>query len=164
MTLSGMAVVRILVGAVWLNGALEKLLNPNFPQQFRGALEAGGYVDQAPPWFQAFMTGTVVPNAELFANLTRLGELSLGIALILGLFTNLAALGSTLFSLTLVFSQGGVGFGTGLAEPAFLNLNVVLALLSLIVLFSTTAKALSLDGRLAARSPKLAPLLVNRRG
>src|SRR3712207_8184204 len=30
----GMVWVRVLVGAVWLNGAIEKLLNPEFPQQF----------------------------------------------------------------------------------------------------------------------------------
>jgi hypothetical protein len=37
MATRGMAWVRILVGAVWLNGALEKFLNPQFAQ----SLEAG---------------------------------------------------------------------------------------------------------------------------
>jgi thiosulfate dehydrogenase [quinone] large subunit len=160
--LSGMTWVRILVGAIWLNGALEKFLNPDFPQQFRAALEAGGYVAQAPLWFQSFMTGVVVPNAELFAQLIRFGELALGLALILGLLTNLAALGSMLFSLTLVVSQGGVQLGTGLATPGILTINMVLALLSLIILLSAASKRLSLDAAIAGRNPKLAPPLVNR--
>ena len=32
--------VRLLVGAVWLNGGIEKLLNPNFAAQFADALAA----------------------------------------------------------------------------------------------------------------------------
>src|SRR3712207_9221236 len=90
--------VRVVVGAVWLNGAVEKLLNPDFPQQFATSLEAGGFVSQAPPFFQGFMRGVVVPNAELFAQLMRVGELALGVALILGLLTNLAAVGGVALS------------------------------------------------------------------
>jgi thiosulfate dehydrogenase [quinone] large subunit len=93
---NGMAWVRILIGAVWLNGALEKLLSPSFPQQFAASLDAGGFIAAAPPWFQGIMRGTVVPNAELFAQLSRLGELLLGLALILGLLTNHPGLSVTL--------------------------------------------------------------------
>lgn len=158
-----MAWVRILTGAVWLNGGLEKLLNPDFPQQFKTSLEAGGFVSQAPPFFRGFMQSTVVPNAELFAQVTRLVELSLGIALILGLLTNLAALGSIAMSVNILLSQGGVRFGTGLGAPELLTINVVVALLSAIILLSPAAKALSLDAALARRRPGLSPLLVNRR-
>jgi hypothetical protein len=49
MATKGMAWVRSLVGAVWLNGALEKLLNPHFPKQFAQSLKAGGFISQAPP-------------------------------------------------------------------------------------------------------------------
>jgi len=160
---NGMAWVRILVGAVWLNGALEKLLNPQFPRQFAASLQAGGFVSQAPPFFRSFMQGTVVPNAEVFAQLARLGELAMGIALVLGLLTNLAALGSIGMSAVLLLSQGGVRFGTGLGPPEFLTINVLIALLSAVILFSPTAKALSVDSGLAKRRPSLSPLLTNRR-
>ncbi len=161
--MNGMVVVRVLVGAVWLNGGLEKLLNPAFPRQFAASLEAGGFVSQAPPFFRGFMQGTVVPNAELFAQLMRAGELTLGIALILGLLTNPAAIGSALLSLAIMLSQGGVRLGGGLGAPEFLTINVLLALLSLVVLFSPAAKEVSLDARLARKSPGLSPLLLNRR-
>ena len=119
--MNGMVLVRILIGAVWLNGGLEKLLNPSFPGQFAASLEAGGFVSQAPPFFQGFMRGYVVPNAELFAQFMRAGELMLGIALILGLLTNLAAIGSVGLSAVILLSQGGVGLGTGLGAPEFLD-------------------------------------------
>jgi thiosulfate dehydrogenase [quinone] large subunit len=160
---NGMVWVRVLIGAVWLNGGLEKLLNPSFPEQFAASLQAGGFVSQAPLFFQDFMKGYVVPNAELFAQFMRLGELMLGIALILGLLTNLAAIGSVGLSAVILLSQGGVGFGTGLGAPAFLTINLLVALLSVVILFSAAAKAISLDSRLAQSSPGLSPFLTNRR-
>ena len=161
--MNGMVWVRVLIGAVWLNGAIEKLLNPEFPQQFATSLQAGGFVSQAPPFFRAFMQGTVVPNAELFAQLMRLGELALGVALILGLLTNLASLGSVGLSIVITLSQGGVRLGTGLGAPEFLTINVLVALISVVILLSPAAKNLSVDTVLARRSKVLSPLLLNRR-
>ena len=158
-----MAWMRVLVGAVWLNGAIEKFLNPEFPQQFAASLDAGGYVSQATPWFQGFMRDTIVPNADTVAQLARFGELALGLMRVLGLLTNPAALGSILFSLAIFFSQGGIRLGTGLAEPEFLTINLLVALISLVILLSPAAKALSLDAALARRRPRLSPLLLNRR-
>ena len=161
--MNAMAWVRILVGVVWLNGAMEKLLSPSFPRQFAANLEAGGYVQQAPPWFQDFMRSTVVPNAEFVAQLVRFGELVLGLALVLGLLTNPAAVGSILFSLMILVSEGGPRLGTGLGPPEFLDINLLVASISLVILLSPAAKALSLDTALVHRSPRLAPLLANRR-
>ena len=161
--MSGMAWVRILVGGVWLNGAIEKVLNPEFPRQFATNLNAGGYVSQAPSWLQGFMRDTVVPNVDTAAQLARFGELALGLALVLGLLTNPAALGSILFSLAIFFSQGGPRIGTGVAEPEFLTINLIVALISLVILLSPAGKAFSLDAVLARHRPRLSPLLLNRR-
>jgi thiosulfate dehydrogenase [quinone] large subunit len=162
MVMKGMAWVRILVGAVWLNGALEKLLNPHFPQQFAQSLKVGGFILQAPPFFRAFMERIVAPNAESFAQIVRLVELSLGVALILGLLTNLAALGSIAQSLVIMLSQGGVAFGTGLGAPEFLNVDLIMALLSVMILLIPEAKTFSVDAVLARRNPALSILLINR--
>ncbi len=161
--MNGMVWVRILVGALWLNGGVEKLLNPSFPQQFADSLAAGGFVSQAPPFFRGFMQDTVVPNAELFAQLVRAGELTLGIALLLGFLTNLAALGSVALSISILLSGGGVRLGTGLGAPEFVTINVLVALISLVILFSPAAKKVALDSGLARRSPGLSPILTNRR-
>lgn len=161
--MNGMAWVRMLIGATWLDGAVEKLANPHFPQQFAATLRSGGYVAQAPPFFQQFMRQHVIPNAELFANLTRAGELVFGALLVLGLLTNLAALWSIAFSGMLIVSQGGLGFGEGLAPPQFFTIDLIMALLSLLVLLSPAAKSLSLDERIFRKNSLLAPLLINRR-
>ncbi len=160
---NGMTWVRVLIGATWLNGGLEKLLSRDFTHQFAESLKAGGFVSQAPPFFRSFMQSTVVPNAELFAQVTRVVELSLGVALILGLLTNLAAIGSIAMSVNIMLSQGGVRFGSGLGAPEFMTINVLVALISLAILLSPAAKAISIDSGLASRSPGLSPLLVNRR-
>ncbi len=161
--MNGMVWVRILVGALWLNGGVEKLLNPSFPRQFADTLEVGGFVSQAPPFFRGFMQSTVVPNAELFAQLVRAGELTVGVALILGFLTNLAAVGSVALSIPILLSAGGVRLGTGLGAPEFITINVLVALISLVILFSPAAKEVSLDSGLARRSPGLSPVLTNRR-
>ena len=161
--MNGMVWVRVLVGALWLNGGIEKLLNPDFPRQFADTLEVGGFVSQAPPFFRDFMQSTVVPNAELFAQLVRAGELTVGVALILGFLTNLAAVGSVALSILILLSGGGVRLGTGLGAPEFVTINVLVALISLVILFSRAAKEVSLDSRLARRSPGLSPVLTNRR-
>jgi thiosulfate dehydrogenase (quinone) large subunit len=104
--LNGIVWVRILIGAVWLNGAVEKLLNPQFPRQFAQSLQAGGFVTQDPECFRAFMEGVVVPNAESFAQGVRLVELSLGVTLILGVLTNRAAIASVGQSLSIMLPRG----------------------------------------------------------
>jgi thiosulfate dehydrogenase [quinone] large subunit len=109
------------------------------------------------------MRSVVVPNVDLFAQFMRAGELALGIALILGLLTNLAAVGSVGLSTVIMLSQGGVRLGLGLGAPEFLTMNVLVALISVVILLSPAAKSLSMDAILARRSPRLSPLLTNRR-
>jgi len=123
----------------------------------------GGFVSQAPPFFRGFMQSTVIPNAELFAQLVRAGELTVGVALVLGFLTNLAAVGSVALSIPILLSGGGVRLGMGLGAPEFITINVLIALISLVILFSPAAKELSLDSGLARRSPGLSPVLTNRR-
>lgn len=161
---NGMVWVRILLGAVWLNGAVEKILNPRFPQQFANSLDAGGFVTAAPLFFQSFMQRHVIPNAEMAAQLVSFGELALGLALLFGFLTNLAALGSALYSVALVLAQGGLVLGQGLGSPGFMTINVVVAVLSVIVLLSPAAKSAALDAGISRGRPRLAPLLINRRG
>ncbi len=161
--MNSMTWVRIIAGAVWLNGGIEKILNADFPTQFADSLSAGGFVSQAPPFFQNFMKSTVVPNAELFAQVVRASELALGLALIFGLLTNLAALGSIALSVMVLLSQGGVSLGTGLGAPEFVTINIVVAMLSLVILLSPAAKSYALDSGLARRRPSLSPILTNHR-
>src|ERR1051325_9313909 len=51
------------------------------------------------PWYKSFLLSTVVTH-HAFAHLTALGEVAIGLSLVLGLFT---ALGSTFGALQVVF-------------------------------------------------------------
>jgi thiosulfate dehydrogenase [quinone] large subunit len=109
------------------------------------------------------MEGVVAPNAETFAQIVRFVELSLGVALVLGLLTHLASLGSIAQSLMILLSQGGVALGTGLGAPEFLNVDLAMALLSVIILLSSEGKTFSVDAALARRNPAVSRLLTNRK-
>jgi thiosulfate dehydrogenase (quinone) large subunit len=162
--MNGMACVRILLGAVWLNGGLEKLFNPEFPRLFDAVLSTGGYIDPGPPPFEAIMREFVVPNAEFVAVFAGVGEAAIGAGLLLGFLTNFVAAGSIGMNVGLLTSLGGLAIGTGLGASGLLPLHMLLTLLALIILLSPEAKAGSIDTRLAYRSPRLAPLLLSARG
>ena len=106
--MTGMAWVRLLVGAVWLLAGLEKLLNPGFPALFGAVLETGGFIKDAPSWLQWFINSFVVPNSGSFAVLVGAGETVIGIGLVLGLLTNLSAVGGVFLGLTFVVDLGGL--------------------------------------------------------
>lgn len=155
--------MRILVGALWINGGVEKILNPAFPAQLEQSLLAGSFTAQAPPFLGSFVQQTILPNVETVAQLIRFGELAVGLALLFGLLVNPAALVSAVFSAALFLAQGGPDLGTGLTAPQFFTINLLVALISVAILLSPSAKDSSLDAGIARRRPRLAPLLTNRR-
>lgn len=163
--MNGMTWVRVILGATWLNGGLEKLLNSDFPEMFQAVLSTGGYIELGPQWFEAVMYQYIVPNAEVVAISAGLGESAMGIGLILGVLTNFNAVGSIFMNSMLLISLGGLAIGTGLGASGLLPFHMMLALASLVVLLSPSAKVFSVDRRmlagiLARRKPRLAPLLL----
>lgn len=153
--MNGMMWVRIVLGALWINGGLEKLLNPDFPELFGAVIRTGAFVSEAPAWFQGLMQTFVVPHAELVALSAGLGELALGVSLVLGFLTNLGAGGSIALSLSLVLCAGGLGIGTGMGAPGFLPFQMVIALSALAVALSPGSKAFSVDAAIARARPRL---------
>lgn len=95
--------VRLYVGYQWLEAGWTKLTNPAgvwvgdkagtaIVGFVNGALKktAGEHPDVA-GWYAAFLRDVVLPNAKTFAYAITFGEVLVGIALILGLFTGVAA-------------------------------------------------------------------------
>jgi thiosulfate dehydrogenase [quinone] large subunit len=113
-------IVRLLVGAGWLAAGVSKLtgfafgVRPNGPPWWfvandGAALKAfanmaithGGaqpvpdmpdWFVGAPSWYASFLQSIVVPNAGVFAYLVAFGEILVGLGLIFGCFTGLAAI------------------------------------------------------------------------
>ena len=57
-----------------------------------------------PSWYASFLNSVVLPNAGLFATLVALGELAVGVALLLGILTGFAAFGAVFLSSNFVLA------------------------------------------------------------
>jgi thiosulfate dehydrogenase [quinone] large subunit len=73
-------------------------------------------------WWAAFLHNFVVPNASWIAKLVSLGEILIGVALILGLFTGAAAFAGLLLNLTYMFT------GSAGVNPMYMILEILLIL------------------------------------
>jgi thiosulfate dehydrogenase [quinone] large subunit len=96
-------IIRVYLGYLWLVAGWEKLMDPSgvWVGSNAGAAVAGfakgamqqttGEHPQVSGWYASFLKNIVVPNASAFSYLVTFGEILVGVALILGLFTGIAA-------------------------------------------------------------------------
>ncbi len=96
-------VLRLYLGWYWFEAGWAKLTNPagvwvgaksgvavtGFVE--RALTKTGGDHPDVTGWYAWFLQNMVLPNASLFSYLVTFGEILVGIALMLGLFTGLAA-------------------------------------------------------------------------
>jgi thiosulfate dehydrogenase [quinone] large subunit len=84
----------------------------------------GGAVasEGTPGWYSWFLENVVQPNAGLFATLVALGELAVGLGLLVGLLTGIAAFGGVFVNANFVLA-GALG-----SNPALIILGALLAL------------------------------------
>ena len=129
-------VVRLWLGYEWLNAGYQKLWgaeNAAFWNDNGAAVKgyamagvagstAGKGAGASYGWWAAFLHNFVEPNAGWIAKLIAIGEFAIGIALILGLFTGLAALAGLLMNLIYMFS------GTAGVNPFYAIASVFLIL------------------------------------
>jgi len=128
-------VVRVVLGYWWLNAGYQKIWGSEKAffwygggagvKGFATAGVAGSTAGKGGAsygWWAAFLHNFVVPNASWIAKFIALGEMAIGIALILGLFTGLAALAGLTLNLVYMFT------GSAGVNPAYLILEVPLIL------------------------------------
>ena len=125
-------VVRVYLGFLWLVAGWGKLTDPAWLGSERGAAVAGfaqgamaqttGEHPQVTGWYAGFLENFVVPNAALFSFLVVFGEILVGIALILGLFTGISAFFGGFMNASFIFA------GTAGANPLMFILAIFLAL------------------------------------
>jgi thiosulfate dehydrogenase (quinone) large subunit len=88
-------VVRLYMASVWLPAGIGKISSGEW--LFGSGEPMLGLVSKAiadpgtPAWYASFLQSVVVPNAGLFATLVALGETAVGLGLLLGLLTGIAA-------------------------------------------------------------------------
>jgi uncharacterized membrane protein YphA (DoxX/SURF4 family) len=155
-----LALVRFLTGAIWLIHAVPKFLHPDAflpPNGFFGNYLQQGISSTSGPYHD-FMVSVVQPNAPIFAELVRLGELVAGISLLLGLFTRLGGFFGIVLPLNYMAVRGAVGTLSGWGSP-----DASLALLSAISLVLPTGRVAGVDAlfarprRRAAVIPEVVP-------
>jgi thiosulfate dehydrogenase [quinone] large subunit len=117
------AVLRIVVGAwflkaVWTKLVIESLWDavpyPAVSPRFLGfhpkriaEFAAGNPVG----WYKDFLEGTVTANSRVFATLQAYGEVAVGVGLVLGLLTGLAALVGLVLCLNYGLASQWMSFG-----------------------------------------------------
>jgi thiosulfate dehydrogenase (quinone) large subunit len=119
-------VVRLYEVSVFLPAGWEKitsgqwLFSDGAPVQgmVTGAIANAG----TPGWYAWFLQNVVQPNAGLFATLVALGEFTVGIALLVGLLTGIAAFGGVFLNSNFLLA-GVLG-----SNPVLIILGTLLAL------------------------------------
>jgi len=128
-------VVRLWLGYQWANAGYQKIWGSEHSAfWFGGGAAVKGFATAAVlgsasgnggasyGWWAAFLHNFVVSNASWIAKLLSAGELLIGVALVLGLFTGAAAFAGLLLNLTYMFS------GSAGVNPMYALLSVLLVL------------------------------------
>lgn len=125
-------IIRVYIGWEWLAAGWAKFGNPVWTGEkagtavtgfLSGALEkTGGQHPDVGAWYAYFIKTVALPNSTFFSYLIVYGEIAVGLALLLGLFTGIAAFFGTFMNLNFLFA------GTVSANPLMLILQLFLIL------------------------------------
>ena len=125
-------VVRVYLGYEWAHAGYEKIFDEHWLTSSAGLKGFVGYAVQGAGqgphsavnygWYAAFLRWVGGDGAGIMSKLVAVGELTIGIALILGLFTGVAAFLAGLLSVS--FGLAGVAG----VNPAFFVMEVLLIL------------------------------------
>lgn len=125
-------IVRLYVGYEWLSAGIEKLQSPVWTGSqagsaltgfIKGALnKSSGDHPDVQGWYASFLQNAVLPNAHTWSIMVAWGETLVGIALIIGLFTGIAAFFGSFMNANYLFA------GTVSTNPFLLLLAILLVM------------------------------------
>ena len=98
------------------------------------------------PWYKTFLQRYVVPHGELFGYLVMIGEIAVGVGLLLGLFTRLSALVGLFMVANYYLGPGTARGGAMLAQQ-----QTFIIMLAIFVL-AGPGRTLGFDGLLLSRA------------
>ena len=99
--------MRVWLGVMWIQAGAAKLWGAESAAFLHSSAGVAGFAAHGTPaysWWGSFLHGFVVPNAGWIGVLVAVAEFAIGIALVAGLFTRVAALGSLALLFTYVMS------------------------------------------------------------
>jgi uncharacterized membrane protein YphA (DoxX/SURF4 family) len=148
-----LALVRVLTGLIWLIHGIPKFTNSAAFMPPSGLIvnyvQAGIGKTTGP--YHDFLVGVVQPNIGIFAELVRLGEVCVGISLVLGLFTRLGGFFGILLPLDYLAARGALTTFTDWS-----TVEACMALLSAISLVLPTGRVAGMDAFFTRRRAKTA--------
>ena len=140
------ALVRIVTGAIFIAEGLGKILGEFVHGGF--AKSASGMMKEAWPFWRGMLHDVILPHASVFAWIVAAGELALGIALLLGLWTRVATACGSLLMISILLGQSYPGPGSSWDKWITEGLTTKFALLLLLLLCAADAgRVWGLDGR-----------------
>jgi thiosulfate dehydrogenase (quinone) large subunit len=124
----------------WLHSGWGKWSGPGFMNNI-GKTLSGFATNNPHGWYSEFLRNTAIPNAELFGNSIRAGEILVGIALVLAgvLLLTKKRLPQTATWVLLVALAGGLlmninfYFAAGWSSPSTWGINIVMALVHIVL-------------------------------
>ena len=132
----------MLVTTSWENSRKGLYTGPGFRHFVEGYLIPGNTLG----WYRAFLQNVVIPNAQWFAVFQGIVEPLIGLLLLVGLFTPLAAAGSAVFTFNLLLGWWG-------NPDEWIWAYVFLVLISAAVGLARAGRSLGVDRYLAQRFP-----------
>lgn len=132
-----LVLLRVFLGFRFLIEGINKIQDGYFGEWERLASGASNilWTETTPEWYIWIMKTFVVPNQLLIQKFIVVAEIGLGLLLIMGLFTVLAALGTAGMSISFIMAAWGA---TGVWDP-------IMILMGSIALLGGGGKAFSLD-------------------
>ena len=146
------AIVRILTGILFVAEGLSKVTGDFVTGEF--AKEVPKIAARSFPFWRHFLEAVVVPHAAAFAWVVALGELAVGLGLVVGLLTRVAAAGGALLMLSIALGAARPDAGASWDDWITAGLTSKFACLLLLMLFAADAgKVWGFDGR-RRKSPR----------
>lgn len=142
-----LAGLRIYLGIVFLFAVKPKLTEPGFVARMTGFLEKFA-LEQGHAFYQTFIRAVALPHAETFAALVVVGELLVGVLLVLGAATRVAAAVAGFLLLNYMFAKGMWFWMPASNDAALLAIAIA-------TLVARSGRTFGLDARLAERWPLL---------
>ena len=119
-------VVRLYLASVFLPAGWTKITSGKWlfgdGSPIQGLIGSAIANEDTPAWYAWFLENVVQPNAGLFATLVALGEFAVGLGLLVGLLTGVAAFGGVFLNANFVLA-GALG-----SNPALIVLGTLLVL------------------------------------
>lgn len=124
-------IIRIYLGWAWLQAGFHKIFDDAWTGKnagaavsgyLKGAIEKASTTNDVPGWYALFLEYVCLPNAKIISFLVAFGEVLVGLGLIVGLFTAIAAFFGALMNVAFLFA------GTVSTNPRLLLLEILILL------------------------------------